>query len=169
MTSCALPDEVIQDPTFVRSGGTDRGRDGCRVPLPWEADGPSLGFSARAAGDPGTEPAAPWLPQPERWAALSAAAQQEDPYSVLTLYREALALRGAELARLPETLEWVDAGPDTLCFERHGGFRCLTAFAGPVPLPGGARGLLASGPLATGADGSPVLPRDTTVWLRMPG
>ncbi|MFF1415610.1 glycoside hydrolase family 13 protein [Streptomyces sp. NPDC058289] len=164
-----LPDELLQDPTFVRSGGADRGRDGCRVPLPWEPCGPSLGFSAPAVEDAPPESAAPWLPQPERWAALSAAAQQEDPYSVLTLYREALALRGAELARLPETLEWVDAGPDTLCFDRPGGFRCLTAFASPVPLPGGARVLLAGGPLDTGADGGPVLPRDTTVWLRMPG
>ncbi|MCY0937050.1 alpha-amylase family glycosyl hydrolase [Streptomyces sp. H34-S4] len=167
-----LPDEVLQDPTFVRSGGADRGRDGCRVPLPWEAAGTSLGFSTRAGEDTettATAPAAPWLPQPEQWTALSAAAQHEDPYSVLTLYREALALRGAELARLPEVLEWVDAGPDTLCFDRPGGFRCLTAFANPVPLPGGARVLLASGPLGTGADGGPVLPADTTVWLRMPG
>ncbi|MFD6985913.1 alpha-glucosidase, partial [Streptomyces sp. NPDC059956] len=117
----------------------------------------------------GTAPAAPWLPQPERWAELSAEAQDGDPDSVLTLYREALALRGAELAGLPETLEWTEAGPDTLCFDRPGGFRCLTAFASPLPLPAGARVLLASGPLDTGTAGRPVLPRDTTVWLRMAG
>jgi alpha-glucosidase len=29
-----LPDHLLQDPIFARSGGTDRGRDGCRFPLP---------------------------------------------------------------------------------------------------------------------------------------
>ncbi len=29
-----LPDEVRQDPTWEKSGGADRGRDGCRVPMP---------------------------------------------------------------------------------------------------------------------------------------
>ena len=27
-----LPDDVLQDPMFFRSGGIDPGRDGCRVP-----------------------------------------------------------------------------------------------------------------------------------------
>ena len=42
-----LPDEVRQDPTFFRTNGERKGRDGCRIPLPWtaEADG-SHGFSA---------------------------------------------------------------------------------------------------------------------------
>jgi alpha-glucosidase len=31
-----LPDELLQDPVFKRSNGEMRGRDGCRVPLPWE-------------------------------------------------------------------------------------------------------------------------------------
>ncbi len=83
----------------------------------------------------------------------STSRQDGDPESVLTLYREALALRGAELAGLPEAPEWTDAGWDTLRFDR----------------PGGARVLLASGPLDTGTDGRPVLTRDTTVWLRMAG
>ncbi|ETJ38963.1 Alpha-amylase, partial [human gut metagenome] len=30
-----LPDDVLQDPTWERSEHTDRGRDGCRVPIPW--------------------------------------------------------------------------------------------------------------------------------------
>ena len=43
-----LPDDVRQDPTWVRSGHTNRGRDGCRVPVPWTAAdgrGPSYGFN----------------------------------------------------------------------------------------------------------------------------
>ncbi|CAM5304934.1 alpha-glucosidase [Streptomyces avidinii] len=157
-----LPDEVLQDPTFVRSGGRDRGRDGCRVPLPWDAAGPSLGFSTPPAA------ARPWLPQPEQWAALSAAAQHEDPYSVLSLYREALALRATGPALLPETLEWADAGHDALCFDRPGGFRSLTAFATPVRLPEGAEVILSSSPLETDPAGGKFLPPDTTAWLRLP-
>ena len=30
-----LPDDVLQDPVWERSGHTQRGRDGARVPLPW--------------------------------------------------------------------------------------------------------------------------------------
>src|SRR5215217_1747022 len=49
-----LPDELLQDPILARSGGTDRGRDGCRVPLPWSGKEPPSGFGT------GTS----WPPQP---------------------------------------------------------------------------------------------------------
>ena len=39
-----LPDWALQDPTWERSGHTDRGRDGERVPLPWSGDTPPFGF-----------------------------------------------------------------------------------------------------------------------------
>ncbi|MFD5870563.1 glycoside hydrolase family 13 protein [Streptomyces sp. NPDC060322] len=152
-----LPDALLQDPTFVRSGGADRGRDGCRVPLPWSRSGASLGFSP----EPAT--AAPWLPQPADWSALSVAAQESDPDSFLSLYRAALALRRERLAVLPESLTWVEAGPGTLCFDRDGGFRCVVnASETAVTLPEGADVLIASGPLADGE-----LPPDTAVWLSL--
>ena len=44
-----LPDEVLQDPTWERSGHTDRGRDGERVPLPWSGSEPPFGFSSSSA------------------------------------------------------------------------------------------------------------------------
>ena len=107
-----LPDHLIQDPTFVRSQGIDRGRDGCRIPLPWSTDSPSLGYSPADATAP------PWLPQPADWASLSVETQLADPDSFLTLYRSALALRRQKLIGLSETLNWIDAGPDAVCFER---------------------------------------------------
>ncbi|MFJ5614039.1 alpha-amylase family glycosyl hydrolase [Streptomyces sp. NPDC093221] len=150
-----IPDHLIQDPTYARSGGRDRGRDGCRVPLPWSAEPGSLGFSPDGAS------AGPWLPQPAEWSGRSVAAQQGDPHSVLALYRAGLALRGEYLRWLPETLEWVDAGPGTVAFRRDGGFQCLVNLsAEPVALPAGLRVLLASGPLEDG-----LLPSDTCVWL----
>ncbi|MEU3492863.1 glycoside hydrolase family 13 protein [Kitasatospora cineracea] len=152
-----LPDGLIQDPTFVRSGGADRGRDGCRVPLPWTSDGASLGFSPDGA-------AAPWLPQPADWAGRSVAAQDADPHSALTLYRTALRLRRTELTALPETLTWLPADPGALAFTRDGSFACLVNFTDrPLPLPEGSTVLLASTPLD-----DTLLPPDTCAWLRLP-
>lgn len=78
-----LPDELLEDPTFARTDHKVRGRDGCRVPLPWTQDGPSFGFST----GPG------WLPQPDAFASLSVATQSDNPESMLNLYRAAIALR----------------------------------------------------------------------------
>ncbi|MFC5802049.1 glycoside hydrolase family 13 protein [Streptomyces formicae] len=156
-----LPDDVLQDPTFVRSQGTDRGRDGCRVPLPWTPHPPSFGFSDEAGPS-----APPWLPQPVTWSHLSVTAQTQDPDSVLSLYRAALALRRTRLQPLPESLTWSDTAPGALSFDRPDGFRCLLNLtADPVPLPPGAEVLLASAPLDPVTE---AVPRDTCVWLRLP-
>ena len=148
-----LPEELLQDPTWERSGHTERGRDGCRVPLPWSPDGPSLGF-----GD-----APPWLPQPASWAALAASVQEGDPASMLSFYREALRLRRALPALGAGTaadVVWLELGDDVVAFRREPGFLCaVNCGSTPAPLPAGSV-LLASGPL----DGDE-LPPDTAVWL----
>jgi alpha-glucosidase len=41
-----LPAEARQDPTFFRTNGLERGRDGSRVPLPWKSGEPGYGFAA---------------------------------------------------------------------------------------------------------------------------
>ncbi|MEV4950280.1 glycoside hydrolase family 13 protein [Streptomyces sp. NPDC053755] len=105
-----LPDAVRQDPAFLRGEGQDGLRDGCRVPLPWTAEGPSLGFG----------PAGAWLPQPPEWAALSVAAQSGDPGSTLELYRSALRLRREHPALgAGEAVEWLDAPAGVLAFRRR--------------------------------------------------
>ncbi|MEY9876703.1 alpha-glucosidase [Streptacidiphilus sp. MAP12-33] len=151
-----IPDELRQDPTWVRSGGVDRGRDGCRVPLPWEGEEQPFGFSPEQAS------AAPWLDvQPDAWRELTVAAQSGDPASHLELYREALGLRRTLAALGDGPLEWHEAAPGVLDFSRPVGFRCvLNLGTEPVRLPTGEL-LLASGPLADGA-----LPPDTAAWLR---
>jgi alpha-glucosidase len=85
-----VPAEARQDPTFFRTNGIERGRDGCRVPLPWKAAEPGYGF---ASAFPGEAPAAPWLPQPESFGELAADRQDGVEGSTLELYRTALALR----------------------------------------------------------------------------
>ena len=42
-----LPDEARQDPSYLRAAGQDGCRDGCRVPIPWAGDAPSVGFGPR--------------------------------------------------------------------------------------------------------------------------
>jgi alpha-glucosidase len=88
-----------QDPTFERTGGVRVGRDGCRAPLPWEAGGPSNGFSEFAG----------WLPQPDSYAALSRNTQRGKSGSTLELYRAALALR-KQLALGEGSFDWMSLG-----------------------------------------------------------
>jgi alpha-glucosidase len=152
-----LPAEALDDPVWERSGHTDRGRDGCRVPIPWAPGGPPYGFSPPGAAAP------PWLPQPPAWEVLAVAVQDGDPASMLELYRAALRLRRVHPALGDGTLRWLDTPGGVLAFARDPGFACVVNLSGqPAPLPGGATVLLSSGPLAPGG----TVPEDTAVWLR---
>ncbi len=147
-----LPDEARQDPTWKRSGHTERGRDGCRVPIPWEADAPSYGFGPTDAS---------WLPQPPVWAEYALDRQRGVPGSTYELYRTALRLRREHaLARGP--LRFLSSGDEVLTFT-NGGLTVLTNFgADPVSLPAGAEVLVSSAPLDADA-----VPTDVTVWFRV--
>jgi alpha-glucosidase len=146
-----LPDEALQDPVWERSGHTERGRDGARVPMPWGAEKPPYEFST----GPRT-----WLPMPDGWSDLTVEAELEQPDSMLSLYRRALELRGGHPSASGTEIEWYGAPDGCLAFRRDGGLICaLNASVITVPVPPGDV-LLASGPLADG-----MLPPDTAVWL----
>jgi alpha-glucosidase len=144
-----IPDEARQDPTFFRNGDVDVGRDGCRIPLPWSAGGPSFGFGTAAAH----------LPQPAGFGRLSVETQEGDPSSTLWMYRDALRLR--RRLQSSERLRWVDSGyPDVLHFQRDGGWESVTNFQDqPIALPDGE--ILISSSVVT--DGR--LPANSTAWL----
>jgi alpha-glucosidase len=146
-----LPIDVLDDPVWFRSGHTRKGRDGCRVPIPWRADGPSFGFGEGAA----------WLPQPSCWGEYAVERQDGVPGSFLELYRAALRIRRTQLVADDE-LDWLDGQADgVLALRRGSGVRCLVNLGTePVPLPDGQL-LLASGPLGEGQ-----LPPDAAVWVR---
>ncbi len=145
-----LPDDALQDPTWERSGHTDRGRDGCRVPLPWSGTASPFGF--------GPDGSQPWLPQPADFAAVTVEAEEADPGSMLALYRAALRLRRDHPSGGTPT--WRPSEPGVLAFDRVPGLTCVVNLTdGAVALPPGGAVLLASGPLAGG------LPADTAVWL----
>ncbi|MFE2067058.1 glycoside hydrolase family 13 protein [Streptomyces sp. NPDC059467] len=145
-----IPVDRIQDPMYFRSGGTDPGRDGCRVPLPWAADLPYAGFGSQAE---------PWLPQPAGWASYAVDRQQDDAGSMLTLYRRAIALRPV-FGHGP--LTWLPAPEGVLAFTRAAGVTCVVNLApAPAELPDHSQLLLTSGPL----DDEGRLPQDTAAWL----
>jgi alpha-glucosidase len=151
-----LPDDVLQDPTWERAGHTDRGRDGCRVPLPWSGSAPPYGFS------PEGSTAAPWLPQPADWAGLTVEAETGDPGSMLELYREALRLRRETPALGDGRLAWLDLPEGALGFTREPGFACVVnVTSAHVVLPEGYDILLTSDDLDT--EGR--LPAATSAWL----
>jgi alpha-glucosidase len=151
-----IPPALRQDPMFARSGGTDPGRDGCRVPLPWSGLEPPFGFSPADAPSP-------WLPQPAEWKNHTVEVQDGDPASMLTLYQAALLVRRAEPGLGDGPLTWLVAPDGVLAFSRAPEFACVVNLSGrPVPLPPHERVLLAS--VDTGAELAP----DAAVWLRLP-
>ncbi|GAA4768532.1 glycoside hydrolase family 13 protein [Citricoccus nitrophenolicus] len=94
-----LDDSLRQDPTFVRTAGAEKGRDGCRVPMPWHAEAPGFGFTLGTdegydAGPAAGTATAPWLPQPESFGAYAADRQVDVEGSTFELYRELLGVRG---------------------------------------------------------------------------
>src|ERR1700759_185676 len=106
-----LPAARRQDPIWHRTNGTDPGRDGSRVPLPWSGAEPPFGFSPPAARKD------PWLPQPPAWHALTVQAESADPAPLLTLYPQALPVRRPEFG--PDApMAWLPAEPGVLAFTR---------------------------------------------------
>jgi alpha-glucosidase len=148
-----LPDELRQDPAFFRDNGRRAGRDGARIPLPWRADAPGLGFG------PG---ASTWLPQPASYAELAADRQESDPTSTLALYRDAIALRRA-LGLGRGSLEWQESAPDVLAFRSGTAFVALNLGREPWTLPTGE--VLIAGDREAVVDGR--LRPDQAVWMRV--
>ncbi|MBH0777090.1 glycoside hydrolase family 13 protein [Nocardia bovistercoris] len=146
-----LPEEALQDPVWERSGHTDRGRDGCRVPLPWEGELPPFGFTSAASS---------WLPAPPEWAKLTVESQLEEVGSTVSLYRMAIEMRANRAEFSGASVEWYGSPKGCLAFRRPGGLICaLNATGAPIPLPPGEL-LLASADLIDGQ-----LPPDSAAWL----
>jgi alpha-glucosidase len=146
-----LPDSARQDPTWFRTNGERYGRDGCRVPIPWESGAPAAGFNTTGAS---------WLPQPADWDSFARDRQRGVEGSTLELYRLALALRRQYDLGFG-TIEWLDGyGEGVVAFRSNGLTVVANVSASSMPIPAGEL-LLASEALVDG-----LLPADTTVWLR---
>lgn len=146
-----LPDASREDPTWFRTNGERYGRDGCRVPIPWEAAEPSYGFGPTAAS---------WLPQPAEWATLARDAQEGVAGSTLELYTQALALRREQTLGLG-SVDWLPSpSADVLVFRNGNVIVVANTSDQDVELPAGD--VLLSSELLIGR----TLPGDTTAWLQ---
>lgn len=142
-----------QDPTFFRTQGTEIGRDGCRVPLPWRSEGESFGFGQGGAH----------LPQPAWFGGLAAESQEGESTSTLELYRRALALRRDLITE--ERLDWIETGrTDVLRFSRPNGWHVVTNFGTQPFVIQEGEVLLSS---TASSDG--VVAGESTVWLAPSG
>lgn len=149
-----LPGDARQDPTFRSSDGQVLGRDGCRVPLPWEKGAPGYGFGTGAHT---------WLPQPESFGQLAVDQQTECPDSMLELYRSLLRIRrDRKLAAGDVALVDLGAAVVALDITTEAGTTRVIVNLGPedCPFPTAADVLIASQPGTTDT-----VPTDHAVWL----
>ncbi|MDN5812126.1 MAG: glycoside hydrolase family 13 protein [Micrococcaceae bacterium] len=162
-----LPDQLRQDPSFFRTEGAERGRDGCRIPMPWAAGEEGLGFSPvnHDAGTQESGAAEPWLPQPESYTRYAADQQVGVEGSAFELYRSLLSHRAErELGR--GQLDWAPANaPSEGVLSYTNGTLQVLANLGtkPVEVPAGMSVLAASAPEVCTDDG--LLKPDAALWL----
>ncbi len=81
--------EDVKDPIGRTGWPAEKGRDGERTPMQWNA-APNAGFSKKD----------PWLPVPPSYQTHNVAAESKDPNSILNLYKKVLALRHTNQALL---------------------------------------------------------------------
>src|ERR1700738_1208224 len=100
--------EDVKDPQGVTGWPGEKGRDGERTPMQW-SDDPNAAFSD----------AKPWLPVPSSYKTHNVAAESKDPNSVLSVYRQVLAMRHKEPALVNGTYTALnEADPSVLSYLR---------------------------------------------------
>jgi alpha-glucosidase len=135
MEQVDVPFDRLRDPVGRRFWPEEKGRDGSRTPIPWEAvDG--YGFTA-----PGVEP---WLPFGEH-AGRTVAEQRDDPGSPLNLCRDMIAHRRREPDLHSGAYEQLDAPPGVWAYRRGGVAVALNLTQEPVEVTLGGRVLLSTG------------------------
>jgi alpha-glucosidase len=148
-----LEGKYRQDPTYFRTKGERVGRDGCRVPIPWEASAPAFGFSSTGES---------WLPQPDHYGEYARDKQEGVAGSTLELYKSLLKLRKSHNLGLG-TFDWVeDYCSDHSLGYQNNGILVIANFDGePIQLPKGEV-LVTS---QVGLDG--VLEHDQVAWIKL--
>lgn len=150
-----VADEYRQDPVFHRTSGAQKGRDGARVPLPWNSEEPELGFTDGV----------PWLPIPKSWRNLSINKQEEDPASSLNLYRHALRVR-RQFFNGDKEITWRENGRDgLLVFERSNLMILLNTSDDEKTYIASGKLALSSHPEITSDGMQIILPKASACWV----
>ena len=119
LTEAALRFEDLVDPVGIAFWPGNKGRDGCRTPMVWDAKAPNGGFSD----------AKPWLPVPAEHLAMAVSVESGDDGSVLAHYKRLLAFRRKHPALQSGSIRFLDTPEEVLAFVREGaGEEILCAF-----------------------------------------
>ncbi len=151
-----LENAVVPPERAVDPGG----RDGCRAPVPWDA-APDHGWPA--------DPWLPWPPEPER---RNVEALQQDPTSILHLYRRLLETRRRSPALQRGDSRWLPSPEGALAYQREvaGDRRAVvvnfTDDALHAPLEGSWRIEIASDGAGEGSAYTGALPPSAGLLLR---
>ena len=140
--------EQLRDPVGDLYYPDNKGRDGCRTPMPWN-EGQNHGFSTGS----------PWLPAAPEHDGLSVATQAADPASALAFAKSLLALRKAEPALVCGQIELIETNDSVLAFVRREGDQAIScvfnmadeAVTLTTPVLCGGETLLTNGQVALGA------------------
>lgn len=151
-----LEGKYRQDPIWFRTNGEIVGRDGCRVPLPWEANGgPSFGFNTTGKS---------WLPAPASFKRYARDVQEGVAGSTLELYkrlikeRKEFALGSGEFRFAPEY-----SSDSTLAYINNGVLVISNFGPDSVNVPAGK--LLVTTQHDLTVEG--VLEHDQTAWIKL--
>jgi alpha-glucosidase len=151
-----LADSDRQDPSFLRTNGETKGRDGARVPMPWSGQESPFGFSAGK----------PWLPLPASWKNLTVESQINDKESSLSLYKRALSQRAKLLDTNELTWDISRIEQGVLGFTRGGIQVYLNTGDKSVALKA-SQLILASDGAQTCENGELELKSGRAVWLKL--
>jgi alpha-glucosidase len=148
-----LEGKYREDPTYFRTKGERVGRDGCRVPIPWEASAPAFGFSTTGES---------WLPQPAQYREYARDLQEGVAGSTLELYKSLLKLRKEHDLGLG-SLEWVEKYcNDSSLGYINSGILVIANFDGqPIELPAGEVLVTSQVGLTT------ALEHDQVAWIKL--
>ena len=115
LTEADIPFEQLQDPYGKAMWPEFKGRDGCRTPMPWEAQQVQGGFSSHE----------PWLPLPPQHLALAVDAQRGDPHSLLNFYTGLIRWRAQHPVLVQGDMQLLPLHPQVLAFERSHAGQCV--------------------------------------------
>ncbi len=111
MRDISLARSQIQDPVGKRYWPFNKGRDGCRSPMQWNAK-QNAGFTT---GEP-------WLPVNKDYIVRNVDSQAASPASLLTFYKELIQLRRAHPALNAGNLDMIKTdNDDLLVYQRQAG------------------------------------------------
>lgn len=141
---------LLQDPVWTNSKNKFKGRDGCRVPIPWDGS-KNFGFTK---GEP-------HLPMPEWFKNFAVEALELSPKSFLNFYRTAIKLR--RKLTIDDSFKWIE-NPDRniLHFARSKKWHSFTNLnSEPVAIPKCREVIMSSGPV-----NGKFVPANTTIWYK---